>query len=322
MPQDSLLVHPLPREACPTGEMPHDGHNSENMFDWETDSFMSEWDRKYVSTNVKPEARQYDRDLFLELNSKLAASHPELQGYSHAIIVRLILATANIGLAKRGVANDRPFQAAACCAAGRADVVGRFFDDITFDSTPEASEKAFLCLREAITIVFPYVGMPTCIPACYGMIGVVQRKGPKYASTKVLRKTTIDEDDVKKGRELKSRIYSGVGNSEIFSLMDKYFTDLFTTSTVVTWGYLISKANEEVFQPQESHLIIAASIAALGATRQTKSHIKATLGIGNSVACVKDVLEAVRKITEWAGRPIGSFDIDGLSQEIQNALKK
>lgn len=58
------------------------------------------------------------------------------------------------------------------------------------------------------------------------MIGVVQRKGPAYASTKVLRKTTIDQSDVENGRELRSKIYSGVGNSEIFSLMDKYFTDL------------------------------------------------------------------------------------------------
>jgi hypothetical protein len=69
-------------------------------------------------------------------------------------------------------------------------------------------------------------------------------------------------------------------------------------------------------------LIIAASIAALGATRQTKSHIKATLGIGNSVASVKTVLDVVRKITEWADRPIGNFDVDALSEEIQNALKK
>ncbi|KAH7129142.1 hypothetical protein EDB81DRAFT_697248 [Dactylonectria macrodidyma] len=268
------------------------------MFDWETDSFMSEWDKKFVSTNVKAGSRPYDRDLFLALNSKLGASHTELQKHSHVII------------------------AAACCAVGRADVVGRLFDDITFDSTPEASEKAFLCLREGITIVSPYLGMPTCIPACYGMIGVVQRKGPAYASTKVLRKTTIDEVDVKKGQELRSRIYSGVGNSDIFSLMDKYFTDLFTCSTVVTWGYLISKANEEVFEPQESHLVIAASIAALGAVRQTKSHIKATLGIGNSVECVKDVLEVVTRIAEWADRPITVFDVDALSLEVQNALKR
>ncbi|KAJ4252492.1 hypothetical protein NW762_011093 [Fusarium torreyae] len=240
------------------------------MFDWNEDSFMSDWDAKYVSTNIKPEARKYDRDLFLDLNTKLIASHPELKSFSHAII------------------------AAACCAVSRADVVGRFFDDITFDSTPEASERLFLSTREAITIVFPYIGMPTCIPACYGMIGVVERKGPKYASTRVLRKTTIDEEDVKKG---------------------------ITCSTVVTWGYLISKANEEVFQPNESHLIIAASIAALGATRQTKSHIKATLGIGNSISCVKSVLEVVSKIAEWADRPIGHFDVDALSQEIQKALK-
>ncbi|KAG5818318.1 hypothetical protein H9Q74_003027 [Fusarium xylarioides] len=286
------------------------------MLDWNDDLFMSDWDAKYVSTNVKPQARKYDRGLFLELNSKLASSHPELKSFSHAII------------------------AAVCCAVSRADVVGRFFDDITFDSTTKASEKLFLSTREAITIIFPYVGMPTCIPACYGMIGVVERKGAAYASSRVLRKTTIDEEDVKKGTELKSRIYSGVGNSGIFSLMDKYFTDLcmsnpvytllcyftdftssVTCSTVVTWGYLISKANEEVFQPNESHLIIAASIAGLGATRQTKSHIKATLGIGNSVECVKAVLDVVKKIAEWADRPIGDFDVDALSLEIQNALR-
>ena len=199
----------------------------------------------------------------------------------------------------------------------------------------------FLCLREAITIIFPYLGMPTCIPACYGMIGVVQRKGQSFASTKVLRKPTVTEEDVRKGTELRAKIYSGVGNSDIFALMDKYFTDLcewlhypqlkretklmefsVTTSTVVTWGYLIAKANEEVFQPRESHLIVATAIMALGATRQTKSHIKATLGIGNSVACVKVVTDVVTRIAAWADRPpIGPFDIDQLANEIQQALK-
>ena len=84
----------------------------------------------------------------------------------------------------------------------------------------------FLRLREAITIVFPYLGMPTCVPACYGMIGVVQRKGSEFASTKVLRSPYVTEDDAQKGKELRSRIYKGVGNSDIFALMDKYFTDL------------------------------------------------------------------------------------------------
>lgn len=66
------------------------------MFDWDTDSFMSAWDKKYVSTNVKAEARPYDRDLFLGLNSKLATSQPELRSYSHAIIVSADLQTTTI----------------------------------------------------------------------------------------------------------------------------------------------------------------------------------------------------------------------------------
>lgn len=90
----------------------------------------------------------------------------------------------------------------------------------------------------------------------------------------------------------------------------------------MTWGYLIAKTNEEVFQPNESHLIVATAIMALGATRQTKSHIKATLGIGNSIDCVKAVVDVVTKIADWADRPkIGPFDIDQLAEEITMALK-
>ncbi|KAI5917611.1 hypothetical protein F4810DRAFT_695603 [Camillea tinctor] len=263
------------------------------MPDWDKDEFLSEWDRKYVSTNVKAGAQPYNKDFFLALNTGLANSHPELKNLSYSIIVT------------------------ACCAVSRADVVGRFFDDITIDESPESSQSVFLQLREAITIVFPYLGMPTCIPACYGMVGAIQRKGPEFASTQVLRKDTVDEEDARKGRELRSRIYQGVGNSEIFSLMDKYFTDLFTCSTVVTWGYLISKANEHVFEVQESHLIVMTAITGLGATRQTKSHVKATLGIGNSVECVKSVINAIAAIAKWADRPIDAVDVDELEKAIQ-----
>lgn len=84
----------------------------------------------------------------------------------------------------------------------------------------------FLRMKEAITIIFPYVGMPTCIPACYGMIGVAQRKGKEYASVKSVRGSTVGEEDVRKGAQLRQKVYAGVGNSEIFGLMDQYFTDL------------------------------------------------------------------------------------------------
>lgn len=56
------------------------------MSKWEQDDFMSEWDKKYVSTNVRSGSRAYEPDLFLGLNKDLA-SQPELQHISHAIIV-------------------------------------------------------------------------------------------------------------------------------------------------------------------------------------------------------------------------------------------
>ncbi|KAG9243371.1 hypothetical protein BJ878DRAFT_583243 [Calycina marina] len=264
--------------------------------DWDKDDFMSKWDATYVATNLKPDATPYDGSFFIGLNDELQDKRPELKSFSYAII------------------------AVASCAVGRADVVGRFFDDITINSTPDESQKIFVRLREALTIVFPFLGLPTCIPGCYGMIGVLERKGEAYGSTENLRKTTMDEENVRKGRELRAKIYSGVGNSGIFSLMDKYFTDLFNASTNFTWGYLISKANEEVFEMRQSHLVVAAAITALGVTRQTRSHIKASIGIGNSVDAVKDMVSMVSKIAIWAGRPFSTPDVDALAEQIKQAL--
>jgi hypothetical protein len=90
------------------------------------------------------------------------------------------------------------------------------------------SQEIFLLIREAITIVYPFLGMPTCIPACYGMIGVVERKGSEYASLKRLRNRVMTVDDAERGQKLRSQIYAKVGNSAIFGLMDTYFTELCT----------------------------------------------------------------------------------------------
>jgi hypothetical protein len=104
--------------------------------------------------------------------------------------------------------------------------VGKFFDYISEDYTPERSQEEFLRIREAITIAYPFLGMPACIPACYGMIGVIERKGSEFASSQKLRAPIMTEQDLKNGQELRRRIYSGVGNSAIFDLMDRYFTEL------------------------------------------------------------------------------------------------
>lgn len=45
------------------------------------------------------------------------------------------------------------------------------------------------------------------------------------------------------------------------------------------------------------------------------------MGAGNSVSCVKAVVKTVTEIAQWAGRPIGTFDVDELSEQIKAALK-
>lgn len=114
----------------------------------------------------------------------------------------------------------------ASCALGRADLAGKQFDDLTRDSSPEESQRLFVRLREAILCVYPFLGAPACMPACYGMIGVIERKGPAYGDTSRLRKGFMDESDLEKGRKLRSTIYKTAGNSGIFGLMDRYFPDL------------------------------------------------------------------------------------------------
>ena len=68
-----------------------------------------------------------------------------------------------------------------CCAVGRADIVGKFFDYVSEDCTQSDPRRSFSGFREAITIAYPFLGMPACIPACYGMIGVIERKGSEFA---------------------------------------------------------------------------------------------------------------------------------------------
>jgi hypothetical protein len=58
------------------------------MAQWDQDKFMSQWATKYVSTNVKPGSKPYDKDLFFELTSTLVSSEPKLEDVAYTLIVR------------------------------------------------------------------------------------------------------------------------------------------------------------------------------------------------------------------------------------------
>ena len=49
---------------------------------------MSQWDKKYVSTNVKEGSQPYDKGAFLGFQSELVSSQPELKDVAYILIVR------------------------------------------------------------------------------------------------------------------------------------------------------------------------------------------------------------------------------------------
>jgi hypothetical protein len=56
------------------------------MAEWEKDEFMSKWDKKYVSTNLKAGAKPYNGDLFRRLNQELVP-YPEIKDVAYTLIV-------------------------------------------------------------------------------------------------------------------------------------------------------------------------------------------------------------------------------------------
>ena len=78
-----------------------------------------------------------------------------------------------------------------------------------------------------------------------------------------------------------------------------------------------------MFTVNEAHLILLSAITGLGAVRQTRSHIKATLGIGNRVDTVKEMLRVVAKIAEWAGSPLTNLpDVDDCARQVVASLNQ
>ena len=58
------------------------------MSDWANNEFMSNWDKTYVSTNLKDGAKAYDTALFKKLYNELAGNK-DLRGLSSEILVSL-----------------------------------------------------------------------------------------------------------------------------------------------------------------------------------------------------------------------------------------
>ena len=62
-------------------------------------------------------------------------------------------------------------------AQGRGDIIARLFRDVTKDKSETEVQESFTVIREAVTLAVPFAGLPTCMPACFGLVNELRGRG-------------------------------------------------------------------------------------------------------------------------------------------------
>ncbi|GES58478.1 hypothetical protein SAPIO_CDS4965 [Aspergillus terreus] len=210
-------------------------------------------------------------------------------------------------------------KAAILCAQHRGDSVPKLFHDLAADRGSEDTRKLFHTFKQAITITWAFIGLPHCIPACLGLVNEMRDRGITIGAG--LDRPSLEEADwLKEGEQTKQAIYRAVGNSEVGEMMGQYFPEISYVATTAVFGFLIG-GSAHVQSLPFSEITLAGAIAAMGATRQARSHFKGAMGLGVSVSAVQAVLDVVRKIAAWNLVELpGEIDVLALAAEVRTNL--
>ncbi|KAL2853499.1 hypothetical protein BJX68DRAFT_264967 [Aspergillus pseudodeflectus] len=260
----------------------------------------SEFSKKYTQANIAPDAAPYDEAVFLSLHKTLA-SHVASDTLATAILATIL------------------------CAQARGDAVVQLFRSVTKHSSEgEAEVKSrFIAVREAITLTVPFVGLPNCMPACFGLVNEIKGRGFAGGDGGGIpgpRRTNFGElDYTSRGAETVSRIYRGVGNSEVREMIQQFFPEMSYYGRTTVWGYLVGSS--PILELKDAEMLVAASIMGLGATRQARSHVKCALSVGNSLELVTATVEVAQAVGAWNGRALlGGVDVGELAGELEKNL--
>ncbi|KAL3457182.1 hypothetical protein BJX64DRAFT_293354 [Aspergillus heterothallicus] len=254
----------------------------------------TEFAKKYTEANIARDAAAYDENVFLPLHEKLAS-----------LVSSDTLATAIL--------------TAVLCAQARGDAVVQLFRSVTKHSSQEEVKARFIAVREAITIAVPFVGLPNTMPACFGLVNELRGRGIEDGVLEQKRANFPDLDYTSHGNETVTRIYRGVGNSEVREMIQQYFPQMSYYGRTTIWGYLVGSS--PVFELRDAEILVAASVMGLGATRQARSHVKCALSVGNLVDLVRATVEVAREVAAWNGRLIlAGVNVDELAQELERSL--
>ncbi|KAH6999159.1 hypothetical protein BKA56DRAFT_608663 [Ilyonectria sp. MPI-CAGE-AT-0026] len=207
------------------------------------------------------------------------------------------------------------------CAQRRGDAVPKLFRDLIENMDNGQIKTLFLSFRHAINLTWPFVGLPHCIPACLGLVNELQLRN--ITVTSQLDRPLLHESDwLSKGKETNQAIYRAVGNAEVGQMMGEFFPELSYIATAAVFGFLIGGSDKVQLLPL-SEVIIAGAIAAMGATRQAKSHFKGSMGLGISLMAMKEVLNVAEQVAAWNGKKLpGEIDLASLAEEARANLER
>lgn len=131
----------------------------------------------------------------------------------------------------------------------------------------------------------------------------------------------IGPEDFVAGQALLKKTYAGVQNNEVRDMLRTYFSDFSALTWAVVFGYSLAGTTKTgIFMEENTQLILAASITSSGATRQARSHLKASLGLGHSMATVRNVHQVASTLADWNGTAIAPLDVAQIAAEVKEAL--
>ncbi|KAH8656335.1 hypothetical protein BGZ61DRAFT_372580 [Ilyonectria robusta] len=257
---------------------------------------QQDFSSKYTNANLSANAAPYDSDLFANLVKQLE----DTDGGSISKVASAIVAVV-------------------LCAQKRGDAVAGLFRDITRIQSDQRKKECFMSLRHGISLTWPFFGLPNSMPACLGLVNEL-RQDHITVPSQIDRSVEI-ADWLAKGYETNRAIYHAVGNAEVGNMIAEYFPEISYIANAAVFGFLIG-GSENIQTLPLSELIVASAIAGTGATRQTKSHFKGSLGLGISPEALQAVWSVVKEVAAWnKSAPLGKVDVLELVEEVKANLQ-
>ncbi|KAI8276133.1 hypothetical protein K4K60_008086 [Colletotrichum sp. SAR11_57] len=191
---------------------------------------------------------------------------------------------------------------------------------IVANKDDEEVKALFATFRTALTLIWPFIGLPQCVPASLGLVGEM-RERDIFMTDQMDRPFLSEANWHQKGLETRKTIYRTAANSEVMNMMGGFFPELTYMTHAVVFGFVIGGSEKTQGLPL-CETIIAGAVAALGATRQTKTHFKGAMGLGISAAAVQAVWQAAEQVAEWNGGKLpAQIDVAALADEVGMRLE-